>query len=446
MGESLRCRDSGAIERGNSLLQSQEAASEQRGLQLPRSVKRENLSWDKVGWLVALLVGVWGTMLGDGHFYIADVFLIVSATVSCVYLGQVTNILSANRRWIHFTIGIVILIALVVKILMWTRNQSHVAYDDSQNLKQLHLLPGLHQQIIALQGQNISTAAALQKRDDTIERLARVTFQQQQTIATSQHQDLTNQFAKTRFISFTKRNRFPVEIPYVLGERDRGIPFDTNSEDRLRSTYVMLEGIAEPPDESDEASVSAYLGQTLQYYILRSIFDSEHPVDTFDQDPKHGFTAHAETPVSVPDPQQFQDAEWDAQVKSLKLKYRWPDHPMRDGWLPKLLEVPSGSKVEASVSHDPVTKEISYVVAFDRNPEYSLNIKIEPSGLEKGTYPPNFVADDSHYARLFFVYDYTVTMVFSWAGDRDKGAEYDAWASGLFAGLHKRLAVEAAMH
>jgi hypothetical protein len=194
--------------------------------------------------------------------------------------------------------------------------------------------------------------------------------------------------------------------------------------------------ISKVPAQIDQNTIEVYLGRVLQYFTLRSFFDIESPVQTFSMSPAHGYTTNAPAPIFVPDAQPYSDNDWSAQIGSLKLNYMEPGR--RDDWLPRDLEIPSGTKVTLSQGRD----GSDFVVNLRRVPDYSLEIRIEPAGRAEGPFPPHFIPPPSRFPHDDWLFTYTIAMHFKWNGDRDKGQEYATWATGLFSGLRKRLAIE----
>lgn len=148
------------------------------------------LSWNGVGWDVALLIGVWGALLGIGHYFLADLFFILAVLLFCLKWGHFTNIFTPRRRTGLFSIGISFALILTLGTIVWTSKQAKEAWEEKQKLSQLDLIPGLQQQINDLKKQNTESSTDISKKQSTIEGLAAVVIAQQQTIAESAHKDL----------------------------------------------------------------------------------------------------------------------------------------------------------------------------------------------------------------------------------------------------------------
>src|ERR1700730_15983068 len=114
------------------------------------------LSWNGVGWDVALLIGVWGALMGIGHYFLADLFFIFAILLFCLKWGHFTNILTPRRRIGLFSVGIIFALALTLGTVIWTSKQAKEAQEEKQKLSRLELIPGLQQQINDLKNQNTS--------------------------------------------------------------------------------------------------------------------------------------------------------------------------------------------------------------------------------------------------------------------------------------------------
>jgi hypothetical protein len=126
------------------------------------------LSWDGVGWDVALLIGVWGALMGIGHYFLADLFFILAILLFCLKWGHFTNILTPRRRIRQFSLGILIALALIVTTVMWTSKQAREAQEEKQKLSRLDLIPGLQQQINDLRNQNTVSSADISEKQTIV--------------------------------------------------------------------------------------------------------------------------------------------------------------------------------------------------------------------------------------------------------------------------------------
>jgi hypothetical protein len=388
----------------------------------------DSFSWNSVGWVVALLIGVWGVLLGIADYRDADAVLAASITVACVKWGHTTNLFKRSRRPVAFLVGVTLAITAAITLVRWTHRLALNTAEDKGRLAQLEKIPDLNNQIRALKTQNDDFNTKLQKKEEIIEGLASLTVRQGKTI-----------LEKTTLTTFERQDRFVAEVPFFRNNRFSNashIAFDDNTNDPLFVTYGALTAISEVPAQIDQKTIQTYLGEVLQYFSLRSLFEIESPAQTFSMSPAHGFTTNAPPAISVPDAQAYSESDWSVQIHSLGLNYIRPGR--RDDWLPKDLEIPIRTKVTVSQSPD----GSAFTIDLRRLPDYSLEIKIEPAGRAEGAFPPHFIPTRSPFPHDSWLFTYTIAMHFKWSGDRDKGQEYATWATGLFAGLKKRLAVE----
>jgi hypothetical protein len=117
-----------------------------------------------LGWIVALLVGVWGVLLGIADYRDADIVLTASITVACVNWGHTTNLFNRSRRPFAFLIGIAAAIAVTITLFHWTHKLALNTAEDKGRLAQLEKIPDLNNQISALKAQNDDFNSKLQKK------------------------------------------------------------------------------------------------------------------------------------------------------------------------------------------------------------------------------------------------------------------------------------------
>src|ERR1700735_3237447 len=63
-------------------------------------------SWSSVGWYIAVLVGVWGVLMGTADYELADFFFLISACLFCVKWGHFTHMHRRDRRGLIFACGL----------------------------------------------------------------------------------------------------------------------------------------------------------------------------------------------------------------------------------------------------------------------------------------------------------------------------------------------------
>ena len=143
----------------------------------------EHLSWDSVGWYVALLIGLWGALMSSGDYGIANAVFILAAALFCIKWGYVTRITLRSRRLLLFIAGTLAAFTLVGIALHWTSGKVMEATKQRKQLAQLDGVPALQdqvkqipvlqQQIDTLKRQNDIANSNLQAKQDIVERLAR---------------------------------------------------------------------------------------------------------------------------------------------------------------------------------------------------------------------------------------------------------------------------------
>src|ERR1039458_4732003 len=157
-------------------------------------------SWNAVGWYVAVLVGVWGALIGVGEFRLAAWFLVFATLLFCGKWGHATRIHLSNRRTFLYSIGTILAVLFASGMIAWTSNKAEKSAEEQIKLRQLDLIPKLQaqvNQIPALQteidkltSQNREANSIVAGKQDTIEGLTKVVIRQNQEIAASAHKDI----------------------------------------------------------------------------------------------------------------------------------------------------------------------------------------------------------------------------------------------------------------
>lgn len=83
---------------------------------------REAWSWTSVGWFVALLVGVWGALLGTGDFKTAIVIFVSTGALVAAKWGTVC-LRYKRKRIVSLIIGECLLITAVIFVSAWTHSK-----------------------------------------------------------------------------------------------------------------------------------------------------------------------------------------------------------------------------------------------------------------------------------------------------------------------------------
>jgi hypothetical protein len=159
------------------------------------------LSWEFVGWYVALLIGLWGTLMGTGDYSAANAVFILAATLFCVKWWHVTRGGRGIRRLLSLSIGVLAAFALVYVALHWTSGKAVEAAKQRAELAQLDgvpalqervkRIPALQQQIDNLKQQYETANSKLQTKQDTVERLARALTSQLSRTETNLSKNIT---------------------------------------------------------------------------------------------------------------------------------------------------------------------------------------------------------------------------------------------------------------
>jgi hypothetical protein len=160
-------------------------------------------SWTGISWFVALLLGVWGVVIGIGAFVAAYVCLGISLLLCAVKWGHSTNIHTPHRRVLAFVVGILLLTGIGIGMAVWTHGRSIAAKLESEKLapiskipelakqaaripdleKQLEDLPKLRETINTLRADNNAANAIAAKREQIIEGLAQTVISQNKVLS-----------------------------------------------------------------------------------------------------------------------------------------------------------------------------------------------------------------------------------------------------------------------
>lgn len=85
-----------------------------------QNTSRKILSWSDVGWYVALLIGIWGALMGTGDYRSANLFLFLTAMLFVLKLGHATRINQPDRRVLKFVGGVLFAVAAVGGAVYWS--------------------------------------------------------------------------------------------------------------------------------------------------------------------------------------------------------------------------------------------------------------------------------------------------------------------------------------
>lgn len=232
---------------------------------------------------------------------------------------------------------------------------------------------------------------------------------------------------------------FIAEIPFVQSGFGYGVPFDRNINDPLVLTYSQLATTARAPTNLDRDAQVSYLEHLIQFFVLHSIFDAQHPPTLTSYSSQKGLTTEAAPAIDIPDKASYsRDALLNLSA-TLPLEYGLEYSP--SGRFDSQVELPRGSQLHLIGATE--SKAGSYAVVLSRRPEYELVISVEQEGLpSRNVLPPHFARMNQEALQPIVTYSFKVTMHFKWHGDKDKGNEYAKWARGLFSAMKKRLAVQ----
>ena len=99
--------------------------------------------WVETPWVIAVVLGVWGVMIGSEEFFLANVVLCIAAILAAVQLARETLIWTRRRHTLPFVCGLLAVIALVGAAFWWTGRQKSSFKAKSGQLGQLSRIPGL---------------------------------------------------------------------------------------------------------------------------------------------------------------------------------------------------------------------------------------------------------------------------------------------------------------
>ncbi|HSR08970.1 MAG TPA: hypothetical protein VLM42_17635 [Bryobacteraceae bacterium] len=119
-----------------------------------RSIKLEDLlSWNSIGWWVAILVGVWGALMGTGDYDVANVFFAFAVVLFVIQLGKATGVLRrpTTIRIVLFSLGAICAVIVFVIVMRWTKHKASEAENQRQQLGRLGLIPNLNLSVATLQ-------------------------------------------------------------------------------------------------------------------------------------------------------------------------------------------------------------------------------------------------------------------------------------------------------
>ncbi len=144
--------------------------------------RHEIISWNSVGWYVALLIGVWGALMGIAVYVPADIFFTLAVIVLVAKFGHALQMHTSQRKTTTFSILVVIGIVSIAAMVVWTNKKAHAAAMEEARLKNLDKIPGLESKVAALQSK-------ADERESIIEGLARTIILQGQQLAEQTHHD-----------------------------------------------------------------------------------------------------------------------------------------------------------------------------------------------------------------------------------------------------------------
>lgn len=124
-------------------------------------------SWVNIGWLVALLVGLWGVMIGLGRFGLSEIIFLLCGGIAVAKLIYEAVTDRTRARITVCAIFFVVIIAAECWTLRWTNGLSIESSEQQNRLKQLDKIPELTKQLEDLKQQEaIDQAKAQQQVSD----------------------------------------------------------------------------------------------------------------------------------------------------------------------------------------------------------------------------------------------------------------------------------------
>lgn len=132
-----------------------------------------------------------------------------------------------------------------------------------------------------------------------------------------------------------KQATFSTLIPFVITDMDAGIPYNSNRDDPLLSTYTKLAGIGRFPvslqinpktrtltsSAVKDVDMRTFIGHVLQYYVLRSIIEMQNTITYENYQFDKGVSSITPSPVAVPDERELSTDELDTLLNSLKIEF-----------------------------------------------------------------------------------------------------------------------------
>jgi hypothetical protein len=127
---------------------------------------RELWSWSGVGWLLAVLIAVWGVMIAIEKFVVADICLISSGALFFArFSRELWQFSWSKARKILSLFVLLLFLGFAEKaMLRWTQRLSQEALARKTSLTHLEEIPSLNKQIGVLQDQQRYSAALLESQ------------------------------------------------------------------------------------------------------------------------------------------------------------------------------------------------------------------------------------------------------------------------------------------
>lgn len=246
-----------------------------------------------------------------------------------------------------------------------------------------------------------------------------------------------------------KRETVSAALPLIATTYYLQVARNSNSDGPLPLTYSRLAGIGELSKMEDAPQftteqIQNYVGRVYQYFIVQSVALLGYPIQytSYNQPGSgrpSGTTVHQADQVVIPDEQVYPieklNSLW-TQIGKSDL-YFSPNSGINDWrWRDYKLKTPRGTVI--SLSDGP-----SYVVRFERTPDFDLEVKITITGITSGshTFPRGFqLAYEPREMTGAYTYFTLINMEYKWSGkDRSNVDAYTEWAQGLFAAIKKEL-------
>jgi hypothetical protein len=128
---------------------------------------RELSSWVNIGWLVALIVGLWGVMIGLGKFGLSEFMFLFCGAIAIARLIYEAVTDRTRTRIIVCMFFFVAIIVIEYYTLRWTNGLAVEARAQEQRLSKLDQIPTLTSQLQEMQEQQkIDRATSKQQMDD----------------------------------------------------------------------------------------------------------------------------------------------------------------------------------------------------------------------------------------------------------------------------------------